>query len=284
MTQALLLDAVSAPPPFQGQVALGQYMTPDWAAEALVERYFADLGSGDAVVEPSCGRGAFLRALPSHVPALGVEIDPALAAEARRSSGRPVIVGDFCTIDLPLAPVALVGNPPFRKHVVDGFLDRAWELLPNEGRVGFILPAFVLQTASTVDAFAERWSIRQDMLPRNLFERLSHPLCFAVFTKGRARGMVGFALYHELAAVNRLQARYRALLQEGEGSAWAAVTRAALEALGGCATLQDLYREIEGHRPTPNPFWQAKVRQTVQRIAVRVGAARWAIPAEAAAA
>jgi site-specific DNA-methyltransferase (adenine-specific) len=259
-------------------------MTPDWAAEALVERYFADLGSGDPVVEPSCGRGAFLRALPRHVPALGVEIDPDLAKQARRSSGRPVVVGDFRIVDLPISPVAVVGNPPFRKALVDEFLERAWSLLPDEGRVGFILPAFVLQTASTIEALSDRWSIRQDMLPRNLFERLSHPLCFALFTKGRARSMVGFALYHELAAVNRLQARYRALLQEGEGSAWAAVTRAALEALGGTASLRDLYREIEGHQPTPNPFWQAKVRQTLQRIAVRVGDARWAIPAEAAAA
>ena len=36
--------------------------------------------------------------------------------------------------------------------------------------------------------------------------------------------------------------------------------------------------KIEGHRPTSNSFWQAKVRQTVQRIAVRVGAGTWALP------
>jgi len=265
-------------------VRLGQYMTPDWAALELVARYFADLGAGDHVIEPSCGRGAFLRAVPRGVSAIGVEIDPDLADFAQRSSGRPVIVGDFRMVDLPATPTAIIGNPPFRKRTVDEFLDRAWHLLPDEGRVGFVLPAFVLQTANTIDDYAERWSIRQDMLPRNLFERLSHPLCFAMFTKGRARGLVGFALYHELAAVNRLQARYRALLAEGEGSVWAAVTRAALEALGGTASLQRLYREIEGHRPTSNPFWQAKVRQTLQRIAIRVGEAEWSLEPEAIAA
>jgi len=61
---------------------LGQYMTPDWAAHALVDRYFADLCCDDLVVEPSCGRGAFMRAIPAHVPVIGVEIDPDLAAEA----------------------------------------------------------------------------------------------------------------------------------------------------------------------------------------------------------
>lgn len=263
--------------------ALGQYMTPDWAAEALVERYFGDLGAGDTVIEPSCGRGAFLRALPEAVTAIGVEIDPDLAEVARRSSGRPVIVGDFRMVDLPCTPVALIGNPPFRKRTVDEFLDRAWNLLPDEGRVGFILPAFIFQTASTVDAMADRWSVRQDMLPRNLFEGLSHPLCFAVFTKGRARRMVGFALYHELAAVTRLQSRYRALIEQGEGSTWVAVTRAALEALGGTADLARLYQEIEGHRPTANAFWKEKVRQTVQRIAVRVDEGVWALPEAAAA-
>lgn len=264
-------------------IRLGQYMTPDWAAAELVDKFFPRLQSGDQVIEPSCGRGAFLRAIPAHVPALGVEIDPALAERARRSTGRHVIVGDFRMVDLPVRPTMILGNPPFRHRTVMEFLDRALSLLPDDGQVGFVLPAFVLQTASTVDTLAANWSIEQAMLPRNLFHRLSHPLCFSVFTKGRTRGLVGFALYHELAAVNRLQARYRELLQEGEGSRWAAVTRAALEALGGTAELARIYREIEGHRPTANPFWQAKVRQTLQRIAQRVGEGVWALPMRAAA-
>lgn len=264
--------------------ALGQFMTPAWAAEELVANYFGNLSSGDQVIEPSCGTGAFLQAIPDAVPALGVEIDPALALAARRNTGRPVLVGDFRVVDLPLAPTAIVGNPPFRHALVKAFLDRAWQLLPDEGRVGFILPAFIFQTSSTIDALSQRWSIRQDMLPRDLWPRLTHPLCFALLTKGPERGLVGFALYHEQAAVKRLRTRYRALLQAGEGSVWAAVTRAALEALGGEADLQRIYREIDAHRPTTNKFWQAKVRQTLQRIAVRVGEGRWALPREIAAA
>lgn len=260
--------------------SLGQYMTPDWAAEALVERYFGDLPAGARVVEPSCGRGAFLRALPAHLEVVGVEVDPDLAIEARRRSGRPVLVGDFRMVDLPFVPQALVGNPPFTTRTVLDFLDRAWNLMEDDGRVGFILPAYCLQTAGTVIGLAERWRMQQEFLPRDLFPRLSHPLCFAVLTKGAERGMVGFALYHELAAVKRLQERYQQLLQEGEGSAWAAVTRAALEALGGRADLQRIYREVEGHRPTTNTWWQAKVRQQLQRIARRVDAGVWELPSD----
>jgi site-specific DNA-methyltransferase (adenine-specific) len=257
---------------------LGQYMTPDWAADALVERYFADLSSADQVLEPSCGRGAFLRAIPAAVPAIGVEVDAELAEQARRTSGRRVIVGDFRLVDIPVRPTAIIGNPPFTVRVIEDYLARADALLEEDGRVGLILPAFTFQTSNTAARIAERWRVQQDMLPRDLFPRLQHPLCFALLSKGRERGLVNFALYHELAAVRRLQARYQQLLQEGEGSAWAAVTRAALETLGGRATLQRLYAEIAGHRPTPNPWWQAKVRQQLQRVAVRVGAGEWATP------
>lgn len=257
---------------------LSQYFTPDWAASELVDRFYSDLGPSDLVVEPSCGRGAFLRALPDYVPAIGVEVDPELAAEAVRSTGRRVVVGDFRMVDLPFKPTAVIGNPPFSRTTVEQFLDRAWQLLPDGGRVGLILPCFVLQTASTVERMAQHWSMSQHMLPRDLFGRLSHPLCFAQLTKGTAKGMIGFALYGELNAVKRLQARYRALLAEGEGSVWAAVVRAALESLGGTASLVQLYREIEGLRPTTNKFWQAKVRQQVQRIAVRVDAGVWRLP------
>jgi site-specific DNA-methyltransferase (adenine-specific) len=253
-------------------------MTPEWAADELVARYFADLSPADTVLEPSCGTGAFLSAIPADVPAYGVEIDPELAAIARANTGRHVVVGDFRMVDLPVRPTAILGNPPFTVRTVDEFLTRALTVLPDAGRVGFLLPAFQFQTASSIDRLARDWSIRSEFIPRNLFPGLRAPLCFAVFTKERERSLVGFALYHETAAVNRLRKRYRALLAQGERSVWSAVTRAALEALGGRATLPALYAEIDGARPTPNAFWQEKVRQTLQRIAVRVGAGEWALP------
>lgn len=262
----------------KGAHPLGQYMTPDWAAVELVDRYFGDLTLCDQVLEPSCGKGAFLRAIPDHVPAYGVELDPALADQARETSGRVVIQGDFLTVDVPRHPTVIIGNPPYKLGIIQPFLDRAWQLLPTDGRVGFILPCYAFQTASTFESIRARWSIRQDMIPRNIFQRLSIPICFAVLTKDRAGRLQGFTLYPEVHAVSRLQKRYRALLASGQRSVWAALTTAALEALGGVADLAAIYREVEGHRPTTNSFWQAKVRQTVQRIAVRVGPGRWALP------
>jgi len=256
------------------QAELEQWMTPEWAAAELMAHYYGDLTQCDQVLEPSCGEGAFLRAVPAHVAALGVELDPSLAKMARESSGHEVIVGDFRTVDLPFKPTLIVGNPPFRLELVKGFLDRAWELLPNDGRAGFILPASVFQTATTALELSSRWHVAQDMLPRSVFPRLQAPLCFARFTKGR-RGMVGFVLYHETAAVSALQRRYKALLAQGERSVWAAVTRAALERLGGAASLEQLYREIESARPTPQRFWHAKIRQQVQRLCRRVGPGYW---------
>jgi site-specific DNA-methyltransferase (adenine-specific) len=258
-----------------GQKELGQYMTPDWVPLELIARYFP---REQGYIEPSCGRGAFLGAFPTGVPAIGVEIDPEMARFAQANTGRPVIVGDFRAVDIPIQATAIVGNPPFQQSTILGFLDRAWDLLPDEGRVGFILPCYALQTASTVTRLSERWSIRQDLLPRNLFPRLRHPLMFAVLTKGVGGKLYNFALFHEQHAVTQMQRRYRELLQNGEKSVWAAVTRAALEALGGAGSLAEIYREVEGHRPTSNKFWQAKIRQTLQIIGVQVRRGYWALP------
>lgn len=67
----------------------------------------------------------------------------------------------------------------------------------------------------------------------------------------------------------------------GPTKAWeeaaAVIARAALEQLGGKATLTQLYREIEGARPTTNRFWREKVRQQVQAIGYRVAGGCWAL-------
>ncbi|MGH8159288.1 MAG: class I SAM-dependent methyltransferase [Rhodanobacter sp.] len=266
-----------APATSDTQKEHGQFMTPEWAARELIAHYFGDLTGSDSVIEPSCGEGAFLRALPDFVPAIGVEIDSALAKRARESSGREIIVGDFVAVDIQMRPSAIIGNPPFQLAKVQSILDRAWSMLPNGGRVGFILPCYTFQTADTVVELNRRWSIRQDMLPRNLFPGLSLPLCFAMLTKAKGGKLFGFSLYHELAAVNRLQKRYRALLAQGQRNVWTAVTIAALQALGGEAELSSIYAEVEGNQPTKNEFWRAKVRQQLQKHAVHAGPARWRI-------
>jgi hypothetical protein len=244
---------------------LGQYPTPVWVAEALVERHFGNLDSSDCVVEPSCGPGAFLAAIPANVQALGVEIDALVAEEAVRNTGRRVLVGDFQTVQLDVQPTIILGNPPFNLKLIDGFLERSLALLPEGGRVGFILPAYAFQTSKRVAGYADKWSLMQEMIPRNIYPGLSLPLVFALFSKDKRRTMVGFALYREATDVQGLPAPYRAALSKGAGPVWREVVGAALRALGGEASVQDLYAEISGNRPTQTEFWQAKVRQTLRR-------------------
>lgn len=248
---------------------LGQYPTQLWIAEALVERHFSYLDSTTHVIEPSCGPGAFLSALPSHVPATGVDIDAQMATAARENSGRTVIHGDFRTVPLTVTPAAIIGNPPFRLDVIDGFIDRSFSLLPAGGRIGFILPAYAFQTASRVASYAERWSLLQEMIPRNIFPGLSIPLVFAIFSKDRKRTMVGFALYHEVAEVQSLSQAYREALASETKSAWKHVVELALSRLGGESDLASIYSEIEGARPTKTAFWKEQIRRTLRRYADR---------------
>lgn len=262
---------------------LGQWMTPFWAAEELVARYFDDLRGHDAVIEPSCGTGAFLRAVPRHIPALGVEIDPSLADQARQNSGRQVVTGDFRTVALSLQPTAIIGNPPFNMEVFDGMLKRAFSLLPIGGAAGFILPAYAFQTPSRTLGYAERWSLRADLLPRSLFPRLTTPLVFAMFRKDLQRTMVGFALYQEQHDIERMPAAYQQVLKAGRGGLWREVVATALLNLGGEASLDSIYRAVEGRRPTGNRWWKEKVRQTLQSGFIRRADGRWSLPMEAAA-
>lgn len=129
--------------------SLSQWFTPAWAAVALVDRYFSSLTSSDLVIEPSCGPGAFLQAIPEHVPAIGVEIDPALAALARKNTGRTIITGDFATATLPQGATAIIGNPPFKLPLFEKFLTRASRMLPELGRCGFLLPTYFFRHRHT---------------------------------------------------------------------------------------------------------------------------------------
>jgi len=246
---------------------LCQFFTPLWVAEALVERHFPKLDIADLVIEPSCGEGSFLKAIPSHVPAIGVEIDPQVAVVAREETGREIICGDFRTIQIDVQPTAIIGNPPFIMDTIDGFLERAHQMLPDGGRAGLILPAYGMQTAQRVAGYNERWSITAEMIPRNVFTRLREPLVFAVFSKDRRRVLVGLALYNEAADVKGLAKPYKEALSGTRGSMWKTVCRVALERLGGEADLVAIYAEIEGNRPSRTQFWREKIRQTLREYA-----------------
>lgn len=262
---------------------LGQFFTPSWAAELLYEKHFSHLGADDFLIEPSCGDGSFLAAVPAVVPALGVEIDPVMAARARVNTGRPVVAGSFLSAELPGNASAILGNPPFQSDLIHRFLDRSWELLREDGAAAFILPAYVLQTSTAVNKLHSRWSISQALLPRNLFPRLSIPIVFTVFRKERVRRLVGFFLYAEAHQVAQIQKDCRRMLdQSGKAETWRSVTKFALLSLGGEADLNSIYRTVEPRRPSlANRFWEARIRNVLQKSDEfeSVGRGRWRLAA-----
>lgn len=253
---------------------LGQWMTPSWAAQAIVEHALPVFEDGAVVIEPSCGIGRFLDVLPERYRNIGVEYDPELAAMAREQ-GHEVVTGDFRNVELPVDKAsAVIGNPPFEFTVFDGFLDRSHALLDDGGQVIMLLPAYFFQTAANVVRWNERWSMTQEMMPRNVFRGLSKPLMLARFTRDPKPTLSGLILYHEAAAVSDMPRIYRTALEEGR-SGWAAVVERAIDNLGGSAELNEIYLEIEPRRPTANRFWKEKVRQTLQRRFERTTAGAW---------
>lgn len=257
---------------------LHQWFTPRWVCEAIIDRHYPRLDLADRVLEPSCGDGRFLLALPDEVSAVGVEVDPELAQRARDATGRPIITGDFLTADIPGPVTHVIGNPPFESGLIHGFLDRAHGLLDDGGSCGFLLPAYVLQTSSKVMSMNRRWSISCELMPRNIFPRLKLPLVFAMFRKDRVRTLVGFFLYPEAADVAKLPRDVReAMTQPVRGSVWRSAVRRAFATVGATASLEALYAAVE--RPSENRYWREKVRQVLQVYPEfqRTGAGMWAM-------
>src|SRR3546814_324752 len=117
------------------------------------------------------------------------------------------------------------------------------------------------------------------MIPRNIYPGLRDPLVFAIFSKDSRRTLVGLALHREVAAVQNLPKSSRQMMMETGGALWPRIVMNALESLGGEANLEDIYRAIEGNRPTRTPFWREKIRQVCQASFMRTGRGRYAIPA-----
>ncbi len=261
----------------QSVTALGQYMTPCWAAHALWEAYFPDVKPNDKVIEPTCGDGRMLAAVPQIISATGVELDPGLAAAARvRNPHRMIHQASFLDVDLPEDFTIAFGNPPFEAKFIDRMLDKLSNICVLGARAGFIAPAYFMQTPSRVIRWNRRWSVACELLPRTIFARLSKPLVFVVFTADPLPNLRGMRLYYEAEAVSALCEEANREMCEGTGT-WRQVVANALAGLGGVAHLRDIYDKVRSRRPTENQYWQEKIRQTLQRHFTPHGGGVWSV-------
>lgn len=273
--------------PTMNQVEHGQYMTPAWFCEMLYDAHFGNLTERDMLWEPGCGTGACLAAVPAHVPAFGTEIDPQLAAIAARRTGRRIIVGDICDCPLPENLSAVFGNPKFELRLVERLLQRCAAVMPEGSKCGLILPTYVFQTSATIVRLNQKWTIAQEMIPRDLFNRptqMQRSLLFALFTRDNAPRLVGLRGYKETSEVRALDEERQRLLDEsfqGPRSVWREVFGSVLRELGGEASLAEVYHVVEGRRPTETAHWKEQLRKVAAQHFERRERGRYALPAAA---
>ncbi len=157
----------------------GQFWTPDWIAQPMVEYVLAE--KGGLVFDPAFGTGAFFRAAKTiasekglSVKFAGMEIDPTTLSQAQEQGLSEDDIASVEIADFVLQPPckkfhAIVANPPYIRHhrlapekkaqlkrlsiqiigkSLDGraglhvyFLLRALSLLEENGRLAFIVPA-----------------------------------------------------------------------------------------------------------------------------------------------
>jgi adenine-specific DNA-methyltransferase len=258
----------------EGDPGLDQWFTPFWGAEELVERALRGMGTVN-LCEPACGTGSFLAAFPTSCPAFGVEIDERLIPAARANSGREVIQGDFLSLDLTGREVEVVlGNPPFGMHTVEAFIDRAYGLIPEGGKIGMILPAYAFQTPRRVTRWMRLFSIDVSLIPRTLFPGLSKALVWAEYLKVGERRFHGLMLFPEQRDIELMPDPISDALI-GPGS-WCGAVRTALGMLGGEASLSAIYDAMLPERRV-SANWRPKVRQSLQRYCRPVERGRWAL-------
>ena len=275
MSMLTLFDEPTPTPATIGNLKaeLSQYLTPGWAAAELTEIALQGLGRVN-VLEPSCGAGAFLAAIPDNCPAIGVEIDPVLAATARATTGRHVIEDDFEHANLGnFEPHVILGNPPFTTSFFDTLLDRAHTLLPEHGKVAMIIPTHFLQTPSRVLRWNERFNIETALLPRTLFPGLSKTIAWTTFTKSPNRRLFGLLLFRETADVDQFRDRQHDLAQQPRP--WRQIVMAALQSAGGEADLATIYQLIAPSDQAGRSWWKEKVRQSLSRYCQPLGQGRW---------
>lgn len=261
-----------------GPDAVDFWPTKPWFAEMIFERKFSDLDSSDVVLEPTAGDGAFLRVIPAHIDAYGVELDETLAAEARRTSGRDVITGDILKVDLPRRPSAVLGNPPYTSDFLDPFLARMEQVLDEGSRMVLLLSVHLFQTSRTVARYADHWALDLELVPRDIFQGLQRPLVLATLTKSADRRIVGMAFAREIADMKRIPERYRAILERSKTNVW---VRAIEEAIGECGrplTIDELYETISHNKPTRTTFVREAIRKWTRAAFTPVGPATYDIP------
>ncbi|MEW6718634.1 MAG: N-6 DNA methylase [Chloroflexota bacterium] len=157
----------------------GQFWTPDWIAEAMVEYVLMD--NAGEIFDPAVGAGAFFRAAKTvakekdiYITLKGMDIDPTVLDQAieyglTEDDIDKVTLGDFVFNPPHRKMPAIVANPPYIRHhrlsaddkerlrvislqnigkILDGraglhiyFLIRALSLLKEDGRLAFIMPA-----------------------------------------------------------------------------------------------------------------------------------------------
>jgi site-specific DNA-methyltransferase (adenine-specific) len=126
---------------------------------------------------------------------------------------------------------------------------------------------------------SRRFSIAQELLPRNLFDGMTKPIMWCTFKKERRTVLSGFFLYAETDALSGMHKDLRALLLGNLSTAhcWRDAVELALKACGGSATLAQLYACFDGRQPTSNPWWREKIRQIAGKHFHRVRPGEFAL-------
>jgi len=159
--------------------------------------------SATRALEVGCGAGHLLKAL-DHAGwrAEGIEWDKKAAEIARRTSGRPVMVGDFKKAALPLAAYDLVVLNHVLEHLPDtlGCLRKIADILAPGGRAVLVYP--------NIESLGAR-TFREDWVPWEVPRHLVLPTARAIKKAAGAIGLITKSLKSSARGAQEFNACFR---------------------------------------------------------------------------
>ncbi len=185
------------------RVEFGDWQTPDALANDVVAHILPQLRSiPRTIIEPTCGKGAFLVAAARHLPGArlaGYEINPsyvAIASSRLGTAGKEVYAADFFSVDWEhqiasmKGPILVIGNPPWVTSAGLGTLGS--QNLPQKQN---------FKGLSGLDAMTGKsnFDVSEWMILRLLRALSGHEATIAMLCKSAvARRVVEFCANHDL--------------------------------------------------------------------------------------
>lgn len=141
-----------------------KFFTPERVAKFMVE--LVDPKPGQAILEPSAGNGAIVKAIHSHEPKtiiFAIEVNEKYRADLKLAGAKIVVIRDWMEVPEYAKWNSCIANPPFGNGIdLQAHFDKICRVVKTGGKVVMIVPADFDPKREHKTYTLENWSKNSD--------------------------------------------------------------------------------------------------------------------------